>query len=273
MKARKVLGLFVVLGVLLCALGGVLSAEAAETTLERIARTGRVVIGTAPGYYPFEMVDRSGELIGYDIDLGQAIAEALGATLEWRQFEFAGLIPAIQTGEIDLLIAGMSITGRRALAVSFSNPYFETGQVLMVPKSDTETTSWQDLDQPGKRIGTPQGQTSAILAEQLFKHAELMHFPTFPETSMALMNGQLDGVIYDKPGILVWEARHPELARGIYDLISLESLGIATRLNDFAMIQWLNSFLFQYRGSPREMASRTRWMYNIQDWLREVESK
>jgi polar amino acid transport system substrate-binding protein len=266
-----VLGLFVVLGVLMCALGGALSAEATESTLERIARTGRVVIGTAPGYYPFEMVDRIGELIGYDIDLGQAIAEALGAQLEWRQFEFAGLIPAIQTGEIDLLIAGMSITGRRALAVSFSNPYFETGQVLMVPRSDTETTKWQDLDRSGKRIGTPQGQTSAILAAAIFKEAELLHFPTFPETSMALVNGQLDGVIYDKPGILVYEARHSDFVRGIYDLISLESLGIATRHNDFAMIQWLNSFIFQYKSSPRELASRTRWMYNIQEWLRELE--
>lgn len=246
------------------------SAFAAEGTLDKIMKEGKIVIGSAPGYYPFEMMDKNGQFIGYDIDVGKAIADALGVKVEFRQFEFAGLIPALHTGEIDILISGMSITGKRALSVSFSNPYFETGQVLMVPKSDTQTKSWKDLDKKGKKIATPQGQTSALLAQAIIKEAEVIHFPTFPETSMALVNGEVDGVIYDQPGIMVYEARQPDKVRGIYDLISLENLGIACRLNDQAMIQWLNSFLFQYKGSPKEMASRTKWMLEIKEWLKEM---
>jgi polar amino acid transport system substrate-binding protein len=250
---------------------GAFSAEAADSTLEKIVKAGKIVIGSAPGYYPFEMMDKKGEFIGYDIDVGNAIGDALGVKVEYRQFEFAGLIPALHAGEIDILISGMSITGKRALSVSFSNPYFETGQVLMVPKNDTETKSWKDLDKKGKKIATPQGQTSALLAEAIIKEAEILHFPTFPETSLALVNGQVDGVIYDQPGIIVYEARHPNEVRGIHDLISLENLGIACRHNDFEMVQWMNSFLFQYIGSPREIASRTKWMVNIQDWLKDME--
>ncbi|MDR1621539.1 MAG: transporter substrate-binding domain-containing protein [Synergistaceae bacterium] len=256
----------------LCALiAGAAFADEAQGTLDKIAKAGKIVIGSAPGYYPFEMMDKKGEFIGYDIDVGRAIAEALGVKAEFRQFEFAGLIPALQAGEIDILLSGMSITGKRALSVSFSNPYFETGQVLMVHKNDTETKSWKDLDKKGKKVATPQGQTSALLAESIIKEAELLHFPTFPETSLALVNGQVDGVIYDQPGILVYEARNPDHVRGIHDLISLENLGIACRLNDQAMVQWLNSFLFQYKDSPREMASRTKWMGNIKEWLKEME--
>ncbi|MDR2180525.1 MAG: transporter substrate-binding domain-containing protein [Synergistaceae bacterium] len=259
----------------LCALiaGVAFAAEAADGagTLDKIAKAGKIVIGSAPGYYPFEMIDKKGEFIGYDIDVGKAIAEALGVQVEFRQFEFAGLIPALQAGEIDILLAGMSITGKRALSVSFSNPYFETGQVLMVHKKDTETKSWKDLDKKGKKIATPQGQTSSLLAQAIVREAEILHFPTFPETSLALVNGQVDGVIYDQPGILVYEARNPDSVRGIYDLISLENLGIACRLNDHSMVQWLNSFLFQYKGSPREIASRTKWMVEIKEWLKEME--
>lgn len=269
----KIFGrLFLALIVLTCVFTGVFAAGAAEEgTLDKIAREGKIVIGSAPGYYPFEMMDKNGEFIGYDIDVGNALAEALGVPVEFRQFEFAGLIPALQAGEIDILISGMSITGKRALSVSFSDPYFETGQILMVPKSDTTTTSWKDLDKKGKKIATPQGQTSALLAASILQEAELLHFPTFPETSLAMVNGQIDGVIYDEPGIIVYEARNPDAVRGIHDLISLENLGIACRLNDHAMIQWMNSFLHQYKGSPREIASRNKWMVNIQDWLKEME--
>ena len=259
--------------VLACVLvvGLALSAKAAEGTLDKIAKEGKVVVATAPGYYPFEMTNKKGELVGYDIDVGQAIADALGVKLELRQFEFPGLIPALQTGEVDIVLSGMSITGPRALSVSFSNPYFDTGVVLMLRKENADVQSWKDLDKKGKKIATPQGQTSTLLAQAVIKEAELVYFPTFPETAMALVNGQIDGLFYDEPGVLIYEATYPDEVRVIHELISLESVGMACRLNDFAMINWLNSFLYQYKGSPREIASRNKWMNDVQGWLKEVQ--
>ncbi|MDR1741170.1 MAG: transporter substrate-binding domain-containing protein [Synergistaceae bacterium] len=246
------------------------TAFAADGTLDKVVKAGKIVIGTAPGYYPFEMVNKKGEFIGYDIDVGNALAEALGVKAEFRQFEFSGLIPALQTGEIDIILAAMSITGKRALTVSFSNPYFETGQVLMLPASDTTTTSWKDVDKKGKKIATPQGQTSALLAAAIVKNAEVVHFTGFPDTALALVNGQVDAIIYDQPGVIVYEARYPDKVRGVHELISLENLGIPCRLGDQAMVQWLNSFLFQYKGSPKELASRAKWMES-RDWLKELD--
>jgi polar amino acid transport system substrate-binding protein len=245
------------------------AAFAASSTLETIQKADKIVIGSAPGYLPFEMMDKEGNFIGYDIDLGRAIAESLGVEVEFRQFEFSGLIPALQTGEIDILIAGLTIRGDRALAISFSDPYYATGQVLMVPASDTETQTWQDLDKPGKRIALSQGTTGALLAKSIFKEAEFRDFPTFPEAAAALVNGDADGIVYDEPGIRMYEIMHEGAVRGIYDLISKENLGIGLRHNDFAMIQWVNSFLQHYIGSVDEMASRTKW-FESSDWMEEM---
>jgi polar amino acid transport system substrate-binding protein len=175
------------------------------STIDNVLKEKKLVVGTAPGYFPFEMKDKNGEFIGYDMDTARAIGESLGVDVEFKQFGFDGLIPALQTGEIDLIIAGMTIRGDRALAVSFANPYFKTGQVLMLPKGDSSTSSWEDLDQPGKKIAVSLGTTGALLAKQLYKNAEILDFEDFPAAAMALTQGQADGVVYDEPGVRTYE--------------------------------------------------------------------
>lgn len=121
------------------------------STLDRVKEKKKLVIGTGVAYLPFEMKDKDGNFVGYDIDMGNAIGKALGVEVEFKQMKFSGLIPALQTGDIDMAIAAMTIRGDRALSVSFSDPYYSTGQIIMVPKADNVTKSWQDLDQPGKK--------------------------------------------------------------------------------------------------------------------------
>ncbi|RXT07785.1 transporter substrate-binding domain-containing protein [Ammoniphilus sp. CFH 90114] len=242
------------------------------STLEKIQDKKKIVIGTAPGYMPFEMKDKQGNFIGYDIDLGNAIGESMKVPVEFKQFEFSGLIPALQTGEIDMIIAGMTIRGDRALAVSFANPYYATGQVLMVPTKDNSTKTWEDLDQPGKKIAVSLGTTGALLAKQLFKQATVVDFDDFPTAGMAMIQGQADGIVYDEPGVRIFTAMNKDSVKGIYELISTENLGIAVRHNDLATVQWLNSFLEAYRNSPTELASREKW-FNTKDWMDNVEGK
>lgn len=243
-----------------------------QSTLEKVQAKKKLAIGTAPGYLPFEMKDKQGNFIGYDIDLGKALGAALKVNAEFKQYSFSALIPALQTGEIDVLLAGMTIRGDRALAVSFSNPYYATGQVLMVPSKDTTTKTWQDLDKPGKKIAASQGTTGALLAKQLFKKATVVDFDDFPTAAMALSQSQADGIVYDEPGVRIYEVMQKESVRGIYDLISAENLGIAVQHNDLETVQWLNSFLQSYIGSPSELASRDKW-FASKDWMDNVEKK
>jgi polar amino acid transport system substrate-binding protein len=241
-----------------------------QSTLARVTNEGTLVIGTAPGYMPFEMKSTDDEFIGYDIDLGRAIAESMSVDVEFKQYAFSGLIPALQTGEIDMIIAGMTIRGDRALAVSFSKPYYSTGQVIMVPAGDTSTESWQDLDVEGKTIAGSQGTTGALLAKRIFENAEVVDFDDFPTSALALSQGQVDAVVYDEPAIRMYETQNPDAVRGIYDLITKENLGIAVAHNDFATVLWLNSFLESWVDSTQDLASRDKW-FESTDWMENVE--
>ncbi|MBO0601273.1 transporter substrate-binding domain-containing protein [Sporosarcina sp. E16_3] len=247
--------------------GGGVSTEA--SALQNVAKNKKLVIGMSPGYFPFDMKDPKGNFVGYDVDTANAIGKWLGVPVEYKQFTFDGLIPALQTGEIDMVLAGMTIRGDRALAVSFSNPYYKTGQALMVPAKDSSTKSWEELDVKGKKIAVGIGTTGALLAKDLFKNAEIMDFEEFPSAATAMSQGQADAVLYDEPAIAVWKLRNGDQVRHVDGLISSENLGIAVKKNDIESILWLNSFLANYIDSPAELASRNKW-FETSDWLNEV---
>lgn len=241
----------------------------APSTMDKIQKNKKVIIGTAPGYMPFEMKDVKGNFIGYDIDIGNAIAEALGVEVEYKQYEFSGLIPALQTGDIDLIIAGMAIRGNRSLSVSYSNPYFATAQVMMVNSNDTTTKTWEDLDVEGKIIATSQGTTGGLLAKQLFKNAEVVDYDSFPTAAMAIAQGKADGIVYEEPAIRFYEMMNDGV-KGVYEPLTHVNTGIAIRLNDFEMIQWVNSFLYGYIDSAQDMESVNKWFHST-DWMEIIE--
>jgi polar amino acid transport system substrate-binding protein len=246
------------------------TGEKAPSTIQKIVERKKLIVGTSPGYFPFEMKDKQGNFVGYDMDLARAIADALKVEVEFKEYEFSGLIPALQTGDIDMVISGVTIRGDRALAVSFSDPYYSAGQVLMVPKKDKTTMSWKDLDQPGKKITVSQGTTGALLAKQLFKNAEVLDFDGFTNAALAVKQGQADGIVFDEPGIRVYEILNGDSVRGVYEVLSSENLGIAVPLNDHATVQWLNSFLASYKNGPADQASINKW-FKSNEWVNEVQ--
>ena len=249
--------------------GGGVSTE--NSTIQKVLKEKKLIIGMSPGYFPFDMKDPNGDFVGYDVDTANALGAALGKDIkvEFKQFTFDGLISALQTGEVDMIFAGMTIRGDRALAVSFANPYFQTGQAVMLPGTDSATKTWQDLDVKGNKIAVGIGTTGALLAKDVFKNAEILDFEEFPSAAAAMAQGEADAVVYDEPAIAVWKLRNGDSIRQLEGLISTENLGIAIRKNDFETIQWVNSFLDSYLGSPAELTSREKW-FETSDWLSEV---
>ena len=240
-----------------------------NSTLQKVLKKKEIVIGVAPGYFPFQMKSKEGDFVGYDIDLANKIGEELNVKVTFKQFVFDGLITALQTGDVDMIVAGVTIRGDRALAVSLSNPYYKTGQALMVPAGDTSTKSWEDLDVKGNKIAVGIGTTGSLLAKDLFKNAQVLDFEDFPLAATAMVQGQADAVIYDEPAIAVWKLQNEGQVAQVEGLISAENLGIVVQKNDFETLQWLNSFLDSYIESPEELASRAKW-FETSDWLNEV---
>jgi len=103
-------------------------------TLTQIKQRGKLIIGTEPTFPPFEFVDEKNQVVGFDIDIANELAKRLGVKVEVVSLPFDSLIPALQQGKIDMVIAGMTITEDRAKVVDFSKPYFEANQAIVVRK-------------------------------------------------------------------------------------------------------------------------------------------
>lgn len=152
-------------------------------------------VGTEPAFPPFESTE-NGEIVGFDIDLMNAIAERAGKTVEFESLPFDGLIPGLQGGSIDAAISGMTITEERAQTVDFSDPYFDAGLAIAVQDSTTDIQSLDDLE--GKKIAVQIGTTGASTAEGV-PNTEIRTFDSAPLALQELANGNVDAVVNDAP--------------------------------------------------------------------------
>jgi len=157
---------------------------------------------TDPSFVPFEMLDRdTGEMVGFDMDILRSVAERAGFDYRLRTMSFNGIIPALQTGSVDVAIAGITITEKREQVVDFSRPYYDSGLRLLVPSRQTSISSLEDL--AGRRVGTKIGSTSYDFLENRLGggKSEIVPFPDSADMYMALMSGSVDAVLYDAPNV------------------------------------------------------------------------
>lgn len=191
MKNNITLGHWLAVPALALSLGASTLAHAQDTTLKAV---------TDPSFVPFEMMDQdSGEMVGFDMDILHEIADRAGFDIDLDTMDFNGIIPAVQTGNVDLAIAGITITDERQQIVDFSDPYYDSGlRILVADDSDVETLD----DLAGKRIGTKIGSTSYdYLQQELGDDAEITPYPGSSDMYMALMGGNVDAVFYDAPNV------------------------------------------------------------------------
>ncbi|XKE45535.1 transporter substrate-binding domain-containing protein [Halomonas organivorans] len=156
---------------------------------------------TDPSFVPFEMMDQdTGEMVGFDMDIIAEVAERAGFEYNLRTMDFNGIIPAVQTGNVDIAIAGITITDERAEIVDFSDPYYDSGLRLLVNADDDSIQTVEDLE--GKSVGTKIGSTSYdFLQENLGDTADITPYPGSSDMYMALLGGSVDAVFYDAPNV------------------------------------------------------------------------
>lgn len=152
-----------------------------------------------PTFPPFQSQTSSGQFEGFDIDLINAIAETQGLTLDMQGLPFDGIIPALQSGTVDLTISTMTITPERAQVVDFSRPYFKSGQAIAVREDNIDITSYEAL--AGKGIAVQIGTVGAEKANAV-QGATVRTFDNTPLALQELVNGNVDAVIGDAPVIL-----------------------------------------------------------------------
>lgn len=242
---------------------------AQKSTLHSIINKGELRVGLDPGYMPFEMKDKKGNIIGFDIDIARAMAKGMGVKLIIVPTAWDGIIAGLLTDKYDIIIAGMTITQKRNIKVCFAHPYISVGQTLLANKKYAGKT-WRDLDKPGYTIVTKIGTTGEIAAKEMFKHAKIRTFDSQSDAAQEVMNGKADAFIYDKPYNAIFYA-----TKGKGKIVHLdkdmtyEPLGFAIRQGDPVFINWLNNFLNQIKKDGRYKKMYDKW-FNSTSWQKKV---
>lgn len=162
------------------------------------ASAKKLVVATDTNFPPFEFKDpETGKHTGFDVELWDAIAREMGAEYTLQPMDFNGIIPGLQSGQIDVGIAGMTIKPERTQVVDFSDPYYNAGLLILVRADDTTIADVTSLE--GKIVSTKLGTTSADFSKNEAKAKEVKLFPNNDAMFMELLAGGADAVIFDSP--------------------------------------------------------------------------
>jgi len=221
----------------------------------------KLVVGTEATFPPFEMQE-NGEYTGFDMDIIRAIGENQGFEVEIKHLDFDALIPAVDTGNIDCVIAAMTIDEERAKKVDFSEPYFDAGLIIAVRSGTTGITTTEDLK--GKRIAAQVGTTGAAEANKI-KEAdpatEVKVFQSIGEAFMELEKGGVDAVINDHPVTADYiKTTGTDKVVMVGEVFSADSqYGIAVKKGNSELLEAINKGLAEIKANGKYDEIYDKW--------------
>ncbi len=208
----------------------------------------KLVVGMELAYPPFEMRDPKGTPAGVSVDLARALGEKLGQPIEIQNLPFAGLIPALKTGKIDLIISSMTATAERAQSIDFSEPYLKTGLCLLVAaKSDIQSIA--DADRASRALAVVKGTTAHVFAGQKIKAARVLVFDKPAACILEVTQGKSDAFLIDQMTALENWRKNPAATRAVLTPFQEEQWAIGLRKGSDALRAKVNGFLAEFRAS------------------------
>ena len=172
-------------------------AAEASTLLEQIKAKGKLVVGTEAQYAPYEFKDFDANFVGCDMWLAQQIADSLGVELVIVDMSFAGIIPAVQSGQVDLGIAAFTNTPERAEEIDFSDLYETSAQLLIVKTGNADTYSTKEA-LAGQKVGAQKGTIQSQLIQSALPDSELFELEKYPALALEVQNGNIAGLVVDQ---------------------------------------------------------------------------
>ena len=211
--------------------------------LPTLALADTLIMGSNCSFPPFEYIDEQGNAAGFDVEIANLIAEKLGLELYVEDMNFDGLLLALDNGEVDLVIAAMTITEKRQEMVNFSTPYFNAQQVVVVQKGYEGIQSYEDIQD--KAVSVQDGTTGFLMAtEDLGIPADkVVAFKTANDAVAELKLGRVDCMILDSAPAQVFVAQNDDLM--ILEGIDTptEEYGIAIKKDNEDLLAAVNELL------------------------------
>ena len=253
---------------LLVLLAGMVGIAGADT-LQEIVKRGELRVAVQTQGPPFSFVDKKGERTGSSVEFCRLIAKEMGVEIKFLDFDWDGLIPALLSKKADILAADMTPKLSRALKVSFTNPFYTTGQVMYV-KGDSAIASKEDANKPEITVATLLGSTYTETAKRVLPQAQIKEYKGGGNIAMnAVVAGHADAGICDESSYYAMASNYPAGALKMYpEKLSYDPLSFAVRPEDRHLLEWLNLFFDWIRNDGRYDENINYWVKSL-DWKKD----
>ncbi|OIN14370.1 transporter substrate-binding domain-containing protein [Oceanisphaera psychrotolerans] len=241
-----------------------------NTTLEQIQSSGEFRFCFESGYMPFEMTDKKGDFIGFDIDIAKAMAKSINVRFVPVNTGWDGIIPALQTNKCDLIL-GMSVTPERNLSVNFADPYLDAGQTVLIrPELADTIDSYRQLNDAAYTVTAQLGTTGEFAIKRYLSQAKVRLFESSADAAQEVANGRADGFVYDISYNTVYAAQNPDRLVHLSQAFTYGPLGWAVRKGDADYLNFLNNFLRQIKGDGTYDRLYSKW-FESDAWVSRVQ--
>lgn len=241
------------------------TSVSADTTFDKIKKTGQVTVGTEAAFPPFEFV-QDGKIVGYGKDILDIIIADLGVELNQLDLPWQGILPGVLAGKFDFVATSVTIKPDRAKEFAFTVPIGEGTTWVMKRKGDASIMSVDDM--AGKVVGTQlaSGNEDAskkfeedMKARGLDGFGELKLFTSYPEVTLALANGTLDVAVQNLPNLAVIIQKQPDMFELVGPITDISYFGWVTRPEDTDLRDYLSKQILEMRDSGKIDELQDKW--------------
>ena len=211
MKLKNIIRFFsLALVVLLVGCGTASKDTNSNTSNGPDAEKKKLVVATDATYAPMEYIDESGEIVGIDIEIVKAIAEAAGIEVEFKNYGWDPLFPAVKSGEVDFAVSSITIDEDRQKEFDFTDPYYEANQLILVPE-DSDVTKFEDLKD--KKVSVQINTTGHMAVRGLLGNTNknIVAAETMPFAITEMLNGNADASVGDNVVIIEYQKNNPNV--------------------------------------------------------------
>ena len=244
-------------------------ALSSESVIETIKQDGVIRIGLSI-FVPWSMRDKNGDLIGFELDVGRKLAEDMGVEVEFVPTAWDGIIPALVSGNYDVIISGMSVTAQRNLTINFTDPYAYSGLAILVNKDLTDGMSSDELNSPDVTFTARRGATPATVIAKAFPEANLLLFDEDGASTQEVLNGNAHATMAAQPAPNREAGRNPEtLAVMEGELFDPRGEAFGLRKGDPDAMNYFNNWIAQQWRSGW-LKERHNYWFATEDWADQV---
>ncbi len=262
-----IFGLAIVINYAGCEIGEKDQQQVArESAVEQVMKRGTLRVGMST-FVPWAMKDKTGKLIGFEIDVARQLANDMGVKIEFVPTKWAGILPALLTGKFDVIIGGMSVRPDRNLKVNFTIPYDYAGQSIVANKKKAAGFKrLEDFNRLDVTIAARLGSTAADAANKFMPKAQKKFFDDEAQVIQEVLNGRAHAAVASSPLPAFQAIKYPDqLFLPVKGTFTKEPIGFALRKGDFDTLNYFNNWI-RVTEAKGWLAERKHYWFETRDW-------